>query len=128
MVEHGTLIEVTIGGIGIGTVEELGQLEHIICVARLRSVDVVYIVDACLLGGEVFASAVSSDGKRAFLCNKIPEVLASLMPFGVAVQFGYTLKTNNLRYLCVGMHIVETVLMVLHRGEQLSVGKAAGAV
>ena len=128
MIEHCTLIEVTIGGIGIGTVEELGEFEHIVCVARLWAVDVVHIVDACFLGGEVFASAVSSYGKRAFLCNKIPEVLACLMPFSVAVKFSYALKTNNLRYLCIGMHIVETVLMVLHRGEQLSVGKAAGAV
>ena len=128
MVKHCTLIEVTIGGIGIGTVEELGELEHIVCVARLWSVDVVHIVDACFLGGEVFASAVSSYGKRALLGDKIPEILACLMPFGVVVEFGYTLKTYHLWYLCIGMHIVETVLMVLHRGEQLSVGKAAGAV
>ena len=63
MIKHRALIEVAIGGIGIGTVEELGEFKHIVSVARLRSVDVVHIVNACFLGGEVFASAVSSDGK-----------------------------------------------------------------
>ena len=128
MIEHRTLVEVAVGGIGIGAVEEFREFEHVVCVARLRSVDVIDIVDACLLGGEVFASAVSSDGKRALLGHQVPEVLACLMPAGVAIEFGYALKTYHLGYLGVGMHIVETVLMVLHRGEQLAVGKASGAV
>ena len=76
----------------------------------------------------MFASAVSSDGKRAFLCDKVPEVLACIMPSGIAVEFGYTLKAYHLGYLCVGMHIVETVLVVFHGSEQLSVGKTSGAV
>ena len=63
MVKHGALIEVAVGGIGVGTVEGLGEFKHIVCVARLWSIDVVYIVYACFLGGEMLASAVSADGE-----------------------------------------------------------------
>ena len=63
MVEHGALIEVSVGGIGVGTVEELCEFKHVVGVARFWSVDVVYIVYACFLGGEMLTSAVSADGE-----------------------------------------------------------------
>ena len=63
VIEHCNLVEVAVGSVGICSVEKFGELQHIVGVARLGAVDVVHVVDAGFLGGEVFASAVSAEGK-----------------------------------------------------------------
>ena len=128
VVEHCALVEVAIGSIRIGAVEKLCELEHIVGVARFRSVDVVDIVDAGLLGREMLATAIATDGKRTLLRDNLPEILACVVPFCVAAEFGNALKSDHLWYLCVGMHVVEAVLMVLHRSEQLTVSETSGTV
>ena len=128
VIEHRTLVEVAIGRIRIGAVEELCELEHIVGVARLRTIDVVDIVDTGLLGREMLATAIATDGERTLLSDNLPEVLACIVPLFITTEFGNALESNHLWYLCVGMHVVETVLMVLHWSEQLTVSETSGAV
>ena len=46
----------------------------------------------------------------------------------IASQFGNTLKTNHLRHLRVGMHIVQTVATLHQRVEQTAMGEAASHI
>ncbi len=46
----------------------------------------------------------------------------------IAIQFGNTLKTYNLWYLSIGMQIIETVVMLRHRCQQLFMGETTSTV
>ena len=109
MIEHSQLIEISKASLWIATMQILSQLKHIIGVTALWSVDILNEILASLLAGEVFTTAVATKGQRTFARNNIPEVCSSCVISLIATKFGYTLKTYNLRYLSIGVHIVETI-------------------
>ena len=73
MVESGQLEVVGKAGVGTVAVQVLGELEHVVGVARLRSVDVVDEVGTGLAAGEVLPSAVAAEGQRALAGDDVPE-------------------------------------------------------
>ena len=63
MVERSQLIVVGIACLWIAAVHVLCQFQHVVGVARLRTVNVVDEVGACLTAWEVLAAAVASEGE-----------------------------------------------------------------
>ena len=61
MVEGSQLKEVGITGLRITTMQILRQLQHVIGVTTLRTVDVVHEVLTGLLAGEVFTTTVTTE-------------------------------------------------------------------
>ena len=125
MVEGGQLVVVGKAGLGVAPVQILGEFQHIVGIATLRSVDVVDKVHAGILAGEVLTAAVSAEGERPLTGDDIPEKSAGIMIGLVAAQFGDALKSHHFGHLCVGVHIVKIVLPLRHRGEQPAMGEAA---
>ena len=128
MVEHRSLVKVAIHAIRLYSVQSLGKLQHIISIARLRSIDVVDIVYAIFLSREVLTPAVTSQSQRTLTCHNFPEILAGIVILHIMSQLSDALIADNLRNLRIGMHIVKTVLAVFQRNEQHSVGEAAGTI
>ena len=121
MVEGGQLIEVGKACLGVTAVQVLGELEHIVGVAALRTVDIVDEVGAGLLAGEMLAAAVATEGERALTSDDVPEESAGIVVGLVAAQFGYALKSHHLGHLRVGVHVVQAVEALRHRREQPAV-------
>ena len=109
MVERRQLVVVGIAGLRITTVHVLSEFQHVVGVARLRTVDVVDEVGTGLLAGEVLTTAVASESQRALARHHVPEEVGSMVIALVAREFADALEAHHLRHLCVGMHIVETV-------------------
>ena len=128
MVEHRSLVKVAIHAIRFYSVQILGKLQHIISIARLRSIDVVDIVYAIFLSREVLTPAVTSQSQRTLTCHNFPEILAGIVILHIMSQLSDALIADNLRNLRIGMHIVKAVLAVFQRNEQHSVGEAAGTI
>ena len=63
MIEGGQLEEVGIACLRITAVQILRQLQHVVRVATLRSIDIRHEVLASLLAGEVLATAVAAEGQ-----------------------------------------------------------------
>ena len=125
MVEGGQLVEIGIASLGIATVKALGELQHVVRVAAFGTIDVVDEVHTGVLAGEMFATAVTAKGKRTLTSHDVPEEGAGVVVDFVACQFGDTLESYHLRHLRVGMHVVEAVLALRHRGEQSAMREAA---
>ena len=121
MVEHRSLVKVAIHAIRLHSVQILGKLQHIISIARLRSIDVVDIVDAIFLSREVLTPAVTSQSQRTLTCHNFPEILAGIVILHIMGQLSDALIADNLRNLRIGMHIVKAVLAVFQRNKQHSV-------
>ena len=126
MVEHRCLIKVAIHAIVLHSVQILSKLQHIIRIARLRTIDVVDIVYASFLSREVLTTTVSAQSERTLASHYFPEILAGIVILHIMSQLSDALIADNLRNLRVGMHIVKTILAILHRSKQLFVGEAAG--
>ena len=121
MVERSQFVVVGKTCLGIAAVQVLGEFQHVVGVACLRTVDVVDEVGACLTAGEVLAATVPAEGKRALAGHDVPEILACRVVCLVAAQFGNALESHHLRHLSVGVHVVEAVLPLRHRREQTAV-------
>ena len=128
MVEHRSLVKVAIHAIRLHSVQILGKLQHIISIARLRSIDVVDIVDAIFLSREVLTPAVTSQSQRTLTCHNFPEILAGIVILHIMSQLSDALIADNLRNLRISMHIVKAVLAVFQRNKQHSVGEASGTI
>ena len=128
VVERRQLIEVGIAGFRVAAMQVLGKFQHVVGVARLRAVDVLYEVLAGLPAGEVLAAAVTAEGQRALARHDVPEEGTSGVVGLVARQFGDALETDDLGHLCVGVHVVQTVAACHQRTEQPAVREAAGHV
>ena len=61
MVEGGQFEEIGITGLRITTMQIFRQLQHVVRVAPLRSIDIRHEVLTSLLAGEVLTTAVSSE-------------------------------------------------------------------
>ena len=61
MIEGGQFEEVGITGLRITTMQILRQLQHVIGVTTLRTIDVIHEVLAGLLAGEVFTTTVTTE-------------------------------------------------------------------
>ena len=142
VVEGSQFVVVCIACLGVAAVQVFCQLEHVVGVAGLRTVDVVDEVHAGLLAGEVLAPAVATKGQRPFTSDDVPEETGGFvvrlgirratdsLPVlgnstgleGIKVgQLGYTLKAHYLGHLRVGVHVVEAVLTLRHWCEQPAV-------
>ena len=106
MVEHRSLIKVTIHSIRFHSIQVLCQFQHIIGIARLRTIDVVDIVYACFLSRKMLTPTVSSQSQRTLTCHNFPEILAGIVILHIMSQLSDALISDNLRNLCIGMHIV----------------------
>ena len=126
MVEHRSLVKIAIHAIVLHSVQILGKLQHIIRIARLRTIDIVDIVYAIFLSREVLTTTVSAQSQRTLTCHNFPEILAGIVVLYIMSQLSDALIADNLRNLRIGMHIVKTILAILHRSKQLFVGEAAG--
>ena len=73
VVEGRQLVEVGITGLGIAAMQVLGQLQHVVGITTLRTVDVLDEVLTGFLAGEVLAAAVTTKGQRPFACHDVPE-------------------------------------------------------
>ena len=49
------------------------QLQHVVCVTRLRTVDILYEVLTGLLAGEVLTTRITTKGQCAFASHDVPE-------------------------------------------------------
>ena len=128
MVEHRSLVKVAIHAIRLYSVQILGKLQHIISIARLRSIDVVDIVDAIFLCREVLTPAVTSQSQRALTCHNFPEILAGIVILHIMSQLSDALIADNLRNLRIGMHIVKAVLAFFHWHQQQLVRESASTI
>ena len=126
MVEHRSLVKVAIHAIVLHSVQILSKLQHIIRIARLRSINVVDIVYASFLSREVLTPTVTAQSQRTLTCHNFPEILAGIVVLYIMSQLSDALIADNLRNLRIGMHIVKAVLAVFQRNKQLFVGEAAG--
>ena len=125
MVECCQLIEVGITSLGIAAVEALGQLQHIIGIARFRTIDIVDEVGACIFAWEMLTTTVTTESQRSLTGDDVPEVCACGMVGLVAAEFTDTLKSHDFWHLGIGMHIVEAVLSLRHRCEQSTMRESA---
>ena len=128
MVKRCQLIEVGKACLGVAAVQVLGQLQHVVGVARLRTVNVVDEVLTSLLAGEMFAARVAAESQRALSRHDVPEVGTGGVVSLVATQFGNALKTDDLRHLRVGMHVVQAVAALHQRRQQPSVRETLGSI
>ncbi len=96
----------------------LRQLQHIVRVARLRTVDVVDEVHAGILAGKVLTTAVTTESKRTFACHDVPEEISSAVVHLITSEFRDTLKPHHFRHLRVGVHIVEVIQPLRHGVQQ----------
>ena len=128
MIEGSQLEEVGIAGFGVATMQILGELQHIVGVTALRTVDILHKVLTSLATGEVLTTTVAAKGQCALACYDIPEVGACSVVSLVATQLGYTLKTYHLGHLGVGMHVVEHVATLHQRVQQAAMRESAGHI
>ena len=111
MVEHGSLVEVGIFSLGRNPEEILRELEHIVGVASLRT---IVIVDEIYAGGsarEMLAAAVAAESQGAVLRDCLPEEAAGLGIVRASAKLADASETDRLRNLCIGVKIVQTVLV-----------------
>ena len=112
VVPHGLLVEVGILGIGRAVAEHLAELQHVVGVARLGTVELVDVAVAVGDAEEVLAHAVAADADGAVLCYVSPEVLGCLAVGGrCRVLFVDALKTDILWNLRVSVLAVEECLV-----------------
>ena len=128
MVEHRSLIKVTIHSIRFHSIQVLCQFQHIIGIARLRTIDVVDIVYACFLSRKMLTPTVSSQSQRTLTCHNFPEILAGIVILHIMSQLSDALISDNLRNLCIGMHIVKTILAFFHWHQQQLVRESASTI
>ena len=74
VVEGGQLVIIGKAGFRIPPVQFLCQFQHVIGVTGLRTVDVVDEVHAGILAGEMFTTAVTTEGQRALTRYDLPEI------------------------------------------------------
>ena len=79
VIEHRRLIEIAIHTLMVDTVQILGQLQHIIGITSLWSVDIVDIVYASFLSWEMLTTAVSTQSERTLASHYFPEILTGIM-------------------------------------------------
>ena len=131
MVPHCLLVEIHILGIGRAVAQHLRELQHVVGVARLRTVQLINIAIGIGLGQEVLVHGVTTDAHGAVPCHVRPEVLSST---GVVVRlsilhcpFTNPFHTDVFRHLGVGMFVVEeggveTLHAVEHRIVRIALG------
>ena len=118
MVVERTLIKIHIGGITAGGIEHLGEPEHIVGVAGLRT------LLACKHGAEVVGrmevlrDAVAAYADAAVIYHRLPEEGGGIAPLPIAFDVSYAFVAYNLGYLGVGVHSGKTVLRLEQRLEQ----------
>ena len=77
MVPHSLFVEVHILGIASAVAHHLREFQHIVGVARFRTVQMVNIAVAAGCREEVLCYRVATDTYRAVLCHVSPEVFCS---------------------------------------------------
>ena len=128
MIERSQLVEVSIASLRITTMQFLSQLQHVIRITGFRTINVGYEVLAGLLTGEVFTTRVTTESQRTFTGNNIPEISTGSMISLVTRQLTDTFETYDLRYLRIGMHIVQTVLTLFQWQQESFVGETFGNI
>ena len=118
MIKSSQLVVIGKACLRVSAMQILSQLQHIIGVTALRTIDVLHKVLTSLLAGEVFATTVTTKSQRTLASNNLPKVRTCGMISLIATQFCYTLKTNHLGHLSVGMHIIQTIATLHQRVEQ----------
>ena len=129
MVPHGILIEISILCVGSTVGEHLRELQHVVRVARLRTIELVYVAIRVGYREKMLVDRVSAYADSTVLSHILPEVLRSAaIARGCGIFLEHTLHTNIFWYLGVGMlSVKERGVQRLHTVEHLLVGKALGS-
>ena len=87
MIESSQLVVVGIASLWVTTVHILRELQHIVCIAALRTVNIIDKIRAGFLTGEMFTTAIAAKGQRALTRHDIPEEIGSIVIDLVAREF-----------------------------------------
>ena len=130
VVPHGLLVEIGILGIAGAVEQHLRELQHVVGVARLRTIGLVDIAIAVGSGEEVLVHRVATDADGAVGGHILPEVLGSGdIIGGSSVHLANTLHANELWHLGVGvLTIEERGVECLHAVEHRLVGVLLGCL
>ena len=136
VVEEAALVEVGERRARLHARQALGQLEHVVGVARLRPDERLHLLVPAVDGEEVLVRAVAADGERAVAGHEGPEVERRVMPRGLAGQLVQPLVADELGELRVRVQAGQPVLaarrglehgIVPERLGELPVAQLAGA-
>ena len=108
VVPHRRLVEVGVLRI-VRVVEEVfRELQHVVRVARLRTLHIINVQVAVLMALEMLADGVAADADGAVLCHIVPEVQHGVAIVGQRlVLLPSTFEADVLRHLRVGVLTVE---------------------
>ena len=124
MVAQGALVEIDVGGLRPGGEKLLGEAQHVVGVAGLRSLAVLEHAAEVLRVVEMLGHAVAAEGDRALPRHVLPEEAGGRVAPRVAAQRGDALEADDLRDLGVGVFPGEAILALGQRLQQLQVVEA----
>ena len=104
-------------GVGACGVKHLGESEHVVCVACLRTLLACQHACEVFCRVEMLIDAVSADGDASVVDYRLPEILCGLVPVFVSFEVSDPLISDHLRDLGVRMHAGKMVFTFEQRFE-----------
>ena len=118
MVKKRPLVKIDVMRIVLHVEQALGQLEHVVGVARFRSFAFLHELLVVIERREMFRNAVAANRDAPLVHDSLPEEIGTLLVVLIAGKFRNAGKTHHLRDLRIRVHVREVVIALRHRVQE----------